>query len=548
MKRIKNVFATLFIFIMACSVMIVPALAVTPPDYAHLEVGSATLPPSLEVGDEVRIPVSLAGLETDAYLSGFHINIGVINDYVEVTDIEFVDPIGTWSGGFNKADMTVDMMNPLFATNPETGILENGKLFDVVCTVIEEIPQGRAAGIQLSGISMSQTSSIFLNSTDGTRANLYTDAVVYPIGPDGEYTGGIFIPESAEFTVTVAATETKVEMDDTFDVTVTVNGDVFVGAEYSLSYESDKFELVSKPNDVIQSGDTFKHVYLNYNAPDGTVIATYTFKALAHETEVTGYFTLNEARVETALSSLEGNSEPCKVSDPAAVVIALKKGELTVSAEDVEKNYDGNAYGVTATANLPGAVVKYRDAEGAYTLDASPTYDEIGEYTVYFRATLKGYEPAYGSAKVIINEPQYVVETNEYVAGYSLVLVYTNSDKVTYSYDGNAMLDVSNAGYTKDGESYSYVYAWVVKGQGNADKIDYLTTGTPNKINYSCDVNASGSVDLRDVSAVVCVYNTDNNYMVASQMALVLRADVNHDKSVTMSDVSQILNDASYNA
>jgi hypothetical protein len=544
MKNIKKVLGTMLALVLVLSMLSIPALAAAP-EYGHLEVGAATISSPLKAGDEVRIPVSLAGLDTGEYLSGFHCNIAAINDYVTVTGVEFADSIKGWSGGFNKTAMTVDKVNLAFAEHPENSLHENGKLFDVVCTVAREVPAGVSTGISLSGISMSQTSEIFLNSTDGTQAGQNKNSVVYPVDENGNPTGGIAVPAADEFTVTVAASKSSVEADETFDVTVTVNGGVFTGAEYDLTYEPGKFQLVSKPDDAHVNGGTIGHTYLAYNAPDATVIGTYTFKALAQDTEVTGSFTLTDASVETALSSIEGNSQPCNVSAPAAVTITLKN-DLTVSAENVVKEYDGKSYGVTAAANKDGAVIKYMDQDGGYTLDASPVYSAAGEYTVRFRATLKGYEPAYGSATVTINAPRYVVETSEYVAGHSLVLVYTNDSTVTYSYDGNTMLDVSAAGYSKDGTAYTRVYAWVAEGSGDAGKIAYAAGGTALKVGYSCDVNASGTIDLRDVAAAVCVYNADENYMTPSQMALILRADVDHNKTVTMNDVSLILSSSNY--
>ena len=68
-------------------------------------------------------------------------------------------------------------------------------------------------------------------------------------------------------------------------------------------------------------------------------------------------------------------------------------GALTVSADNVVKTYDGNAYGVEATASLQGATVKYwNDETEAYDLDESPAYTNWtdGPKTVKFQATLYG--------------------------------------------------------------------------------------------------------------------------------------------------------------
>ena len=78
------------------------------------------------------------------------------------------------------------------------------------------------------------------------------------------------------------------------------------------------------------------------------------------------------------------------------------QGALSVSASDVDKTYDGNAYGVTPTASKDGATITYKDADGNYTLSESPVRTDVGEITVEFKASLEGYADAFGSAKVTI--------------------------------------------------------------------------------------------------------------------------------------------------
>ncbi len=341
-------------------------------------------------------------------------------------------------------------------------------------------------------------------------------------------------------------------MDETVTVTVKVTGGQFTGALYTLKYDTDKFALVTKPTDAELDGtstDTYKHVYLGYNSPNGTTIATYTFKALPQDTEVTGYFELGEyATVCSSTDALSGSDEPATISDAAPVTIKLIPAGstdpegLTVSADDVEKEYDGNAYGVTATANKTGATIRYRDTSGNYTLTESPKYKDVGEYTVYFKATLKGYADAAGSAKVKITEPAYYTESVEYVAGHSLVLVYTNTDGLNFKYDNRTMYDVTNAGYSLSGTAYKHVYGIVVSGTSDMTKLSYAT-GTATMVGYSTNVNgdSENTTDVKDAVCVVSVYNADPTYMTDANMMVVLRADVNHDKKVDNSDTNMVL-------
>lgn len=89
---------------------------------------------------------------------------------------------------------------------------------------------------------------------------------------------------------------------------------------------------------------------------------------------------------------------------PGNFTIHLNTQDLTVSASDVEKMYDGTAYGVAPTASVKGATILYKDADGNYTLTECPTQTNAGELTVEFQASLEGYAPATGSAKVTITK------------------------------------------------------------------------------------------------------------------------------------------------
>lgn len=523
--------------------------AQTTPSYPYLSVGAASVTKPFEKNDTVRIPVSLAGLGTSSsqYLSGFSCSVTAMGDgYLTVTGVEFAPSVAGWSGGYNAKLDAVNKVYLAFAEHPEDCLHSDGLLFTVVCTVAKDVPAGTSTGIQIKDVSMSQTSEVFLNSTDGKTSGLDANAVTYPLDADGDPTGGVSVPEEPDFVMTVSADRSEVVLDETVTVKVTVTGGAFGGAEYDLTYDPALFQLVTKPSDATDNNGTIGHSFLQYEAPAGTVIGTYTFKALAQDAEATGSFTLGaDSKVDTALSALTGNSQPCTTSAPAQVTIKLAR-TLTVSAQDVTVDYDGSASSVTATANLPGATIKYADADGNYTLDAAPTYTDIGTHVVKFCATLKGYETAYGQATVKIEQPKYVTETVEYVSGYELLLVYSDIDAPYYTYDGHAMLNVTASTYSLNGTSYKHVYAWVVKGEADTGKIAY-TSAKPFAVAYSCDVNASNKVDLRDAVATMCVYNVDTNYMKADQMALILRADVDHNKTVDAFDYGRILADSSYN-
>lgn len=524
------------------SLCVTAMAAQTTPPYAHLSVGEVKVS-KLEAGDTVKIPVSLAGLESGDYLSGFSCMIERANTYLEITGVEFSSATNGWSGGYNAQYGSVNKVNLTFAEHPEDTMHSDGLLFTVVCKVLQDVPAGTSTGIVIGKVSMSMTSSVFLNSSDGKEPD--PNAVVYPVDADGIPTGGVTVPEETTYTMTVAADKSEVTLDETVTVTVTVNGGAFNTAEYDLTYNPAYFQRTSAISGYTTDTEgTIKDTYIGSQSAAGTVIRTYTFKALAQDAEVTGQFALSKAKVE-ATGAVTGDAGLCDVSAPAEVTIKLSDN-LTVSAPNVTVDYDGGEHGVTATANKAGAAIKYMDANGGYTLDESPKYSAVGHYPVKFQATLKGYNPATGEAAVTINEPAYKVETTEYVAGYKLVLVYTNS-ATRFTYDGNTMLDVTAARYSLNGTAYNHVYAWIVKfADYDKPEIGY-TAAAAQKVGYTVDVNASGKVDLRDVNTVVRVYNAEPAVMDdASIMAILLRADVDHSKVVDAFDYGAILTSSSY--
>jgi hypothetical protein len=74
-----------------------------------------------------------------------------------------------------------------------------------------------------------------------------------------------------------------------------------------------------------------------------------------------------------------------------------------VSATGYTGTYDGAAHGISVTAP-EGATVTYGESANACTAAASPTYSEAGEYTVYYRVSMSGYDDFTGSAIVSISK------------------------------------------------------------------------------------------------------------------------------------------------
>lgn len=539
-KSGKRFLSAVLCLLMLVSAASVSAFAASTPPFAYMEEQHASYS-SLAPGSEVRIPVYVRNIKPEDYLGGFGCYI-YENEYLGIKSVEFAPPVDTWQGFFNANSGEIQMFNPSASSDTSACIFGSGLLFTIVCDIVKPIPAGTKVNIIITDVDLAKTFDTWLNSSDPTSPPTPEEAAASIVYMEN---GAIYVPpvEPTSFTVNVSANPTEVYGGETVTVEVSVTGGRFEGAFYSLSYEKDKFELLTKPADAIEQDGTFDHTYIGYMTPDGTVIGKYTFRAIPQSGEAIGTFTLGEyAIVETSESSVEGNESPVSISAPAVVHFRSILNTLTVSANDVYKRWDGKAYGVTAAANLAGATIRYMDANGEYTLTESPKFSDIGEYVVKFKASLAGYADAFGQAKVVIDVPEFVCESTEYVPGYSLVLVYSDfkNGDIIYQYDGQNMFDVTAAGYVYNGVSFSHVYGIVVKGFAAESKISGVN-GKPSKIGYSCDVNVSNAIDLKDVVNTISIYNADSAYMKYEQMPLILRADVDHSKNVNVQDTAIIL-------
>jgi prepilin-type N-terminal cleavage/methylation domain-containing protein len=96
----------------------------------------------------------------------------------------------------------------------------------------------------------------------------------------------------------------------------------------------------------------------------------------------------------------------------AAYVVTTEKGLLSYTANGYSGTYDGSNHGITVTSS--GATIKYGIEEGNYTLDDSPKYTDVGEYTIYYQITKEGYNTVTGSKTVTIGPEAscFTYETN----------------------------------------------------------------------------------------------------------------------------------------
>lgn len=120
-----------------------------------------------------------------------------------------------------------------------------------------------------------------------------------------------------------------------------------------------------------------------------------------------------------------GRTDSCKV-----VVLG---NAISANVTGYAGMYDGEAHGITVNAPA-GAVVKYGLTAGTYDLDESPTFTEIGTYTVYYKITADGCDTTTGAAKVVISTKGDVNFDGKITdADAALVLKYISTNKPFYT-------------------------------------------------------------------------------------------------------------------
>ena len=181
---------------------------------------------------------------------------------------------------------------------------------------------------------------------------------------------------------------------------------------------------------------------------------------------------------------------------------------LTVDAADVSEKYDGNAYGVTASANEPdGTVIRYSLTNSAnpadYTLTTSPTATHVDEsMTVYFVATNPNYAPAFGSALVTITPRDLVVNTASATRVYNGLALNANGWSIDPAHDGfigtqGFATSVTTGAITSVGTADN-TFAYTLKS--NTQSADYTITVVP------------GTLEVTQRTVLIAAVDAEKNY------------------------------------
>lgn len=158
------------------------------------------------------------------------------------------------------------------------------------------------------------------------------------------------------------------------------------------------------------------------------------------------------------------------VTQPVQFTVAKREAPTDITAADIVKTYDGKAYGITVTGDIPeDAVVTYGTSEDACDKTVSPKYSQASDepYTVYYKVAARGYDTISGHAAITISRRPLAV---------------SGIKATSKAYDGQteAKLDYSGV---------------VLNGKVSTDVIAVTATGTFD----SADVGTGKTVSITDI-------------------------------------------------
>jgi len=216
----------------------------------------------------------------------------------------------------------------------------------------------------------------------------------------------------------------------------------------------------------------------------------------------------NNTNVGTATAKMTVTGQTASVSREFAITAATLKG---VTANDYTGVYDGTAHGITVTAPA-GATVKYGTSQGTYTLTSSPTYTDVGTYTVYYQVTKDNYKTVTGSVAVKITAATLTgVTANSYTGVYDGT---AHGITVTAPADATVKYGTSQGTYTlTSSPTYTNVGTYTVYYQVTKSNYETVTGSATVKITAadissatvtlsSTTLTYNGSEQTKEVSSV----------------------------------------------
>ena len=165
--------------------------------------------------------------------------------------------------------------------------------------------------------------------------------------------------------------------------------------------------------------------------------------------------------------------------DKGDFTIYTNTTDLTATAENVKKTYDGNAYGIEVVPSLEDATIRFWNEETeAYDLEQSPTRTNVGTTTVKYQVSKTGYETVTQEATITIDKRPVTIKTESATATYdgTALVAPGTIEGIVAGEDAGFKVTGSQ---TLVGESKNtYVLTWVNAKESNYDVTETLGTLT----------------------------------------------------------------------
>ena len=374
--------------------------------------------------DKAANPAQLTATEASVIKGG---NTVDLSDYVDK---------GAATGNISWA-ITGD--NTIGSTITDSGILTSGDAMGsvtVAVTVAEDTYHKASENLEIQVTvtdKLTQTVSLAEDSISKTFGDAaFTNAAT----TNGNGTISYAVPQNTDVaTVDVTTGEVTILKAGTVTITATAT-ETSTYKEASASYT-----LTVDPKSIEDAVVTLDDTEKDYNETQQSVAVTSvklddTDLTANTDYTVSGVLSGTNAGEYTVTVTGQGN-----YTGTATTTWKIKGMAMTVSADDVSVDYDGNDHGIAVSVTLPaeGSTITYGESADNCTLEKSPTITNVadGPKTIYYQVTATNYEPVTGSATVTIRKVNATIAT-------------APKAKADMTYTGTALALVE-AGATDDG-------------------------------------------------------------------------------------------------
>ncbi len=329
----------------------------------------------------------------------------------------------------------------------------------------------------------------------------------------------------------------NIKLREIVEITKADNGTEFTDEPYVFTHDEKDHVITVDAEDI--DGETITYKL------DGTSVDEVKINAAG--TYVVEY-TITKAGYDTVTDTITITVEEAEFTN----VIVKDGDDTTITVDPYNFAFDNTDHVITIDADgVDGESIVYTlngEEVAAISLKAVGTY-EIG-YTI----TKDSYTTYTGTLKVVITNPEFVIETSVYTLNdHTLVMLYTTADGMYPKLGSDAMFDITAAGYEyQENEDstpvpYAKVYG-IVLPKAEAADLEALrasitfSTKKPFVIDpYDNDVTFDSQVNSRDIVIAVNVYNDyEDIHGKYDMMSRILKSDVTGDKKVDIADVTAI--------